>query len=193
MSSRLSNTQHGFRSCRSTTSLLLTVVHDWALSLEHRSTTHCVFLDCAKAFDSVPDERLLVKLHVLGVTGLLLTRLRGFLTTRFQRVVVNGCYSSWLPVRSGVLQGSVLIYLNDLHEVVCHANLKLFADDVALYKEVISTGDCDLFQEDIDCICSWASKWQLRLNLSTCEALAITRKRSPLVYTYCINNVPLSW
>ena len=51
---------------------------------------------------------------------------------------------------------------------------------------------CQL-QEDINCICSWASKWQLRLNPSKCEALAITRKRSPLVYTYCINNITLPW
>ena len=69
---RLSDAQHGFRSHRSTTSLLLTVVHDWALSLEHRSTTHCVFLDFAKAFDSVPHERLLqlVTGQVGGTTGL---------------------------------------------------------------------------------------------------------------------------
>ena len=196
---RLSDAQHGFRSHRSTTSLLLTVVHDWALSLEHCSTTHCVFLDFAKAFDSVPHERLLAKLHALGVTGSLLLWLRGFLSSRLQRVVVNGCYSSWLPVRSGVPQGSVLgpllflIYVNDLHEAECHSNLKLFADDVALYKEVGSNDDCDLIQEDLNGVCSWADKWQLRLNPSKCEALAITRKRSPLVYNYYLNNTPLSW
>ena len=107
-------------------------------------------------------------------------------------MVVNGCYSSWLPVRSGVPQGSVLgpllllIYVNDLHEAVCHSNLKLFADDVALYKEVGSNDDCDLIQEGLNGVCSWADKWQLRLNPSKCEPLAITRKRSPLVYNNII-------
>ena len=38
-------------------------------------------------------------------------------------------------------RGSVLIYVNDLHEVVSHANLKIFTDDVALYKEDGSTND----------------------------------------------------
>ena len=122
-----------------------------------------------------------------------------FLSSRLQRVVVNGCYSSWLPVRSGVPQGSVLgpllflIYVNDLHEAVSHSTLKLFADDVALYKEVGAIDGCDLIQEDLNGVCSWANKWQLRLNPSKCEALAITRKRSLLVYTYYINSAPLSW
>ena len=67
------------------------------------------------------------------------------------------------------------------------------SDDVVLYKEVGAIDGCDLIQEDLNGVCSWANKWQLRLNPSKCEALAITRKRSPLVYTYYINSAPLSW
>jgi len=94
---RFSNCQHGFRPHRSTISLLLTMIHNWALCLERRSTVHCLFLDYAKAFDSVPHERLLITLNAIGITGSLLKWLRGFLTNRLQRVVVNGCYSEWLP------------------------------------------------------------------------------------------------
>ena len=141
--------------------MLLATVHEWALNLEHRSTTHCLFLDFAKAFDLVPYEQLLTKLHALGITGSLLSWLRGFLTFRLQHVVVNGCYSSWLPVKSGVPQGLVLgsllflIHVNDLHEVVSHASLKMFADVVALYKEVKFSTDCVLLQEGIHDVCSW--------------------------------------
>jgi len=99
---RLSDCQHGFQPNHSTISSLLTVIHKWALSLEHRSTTHCIFLDYAKAFDSVPHERLLLKLSALGITGSLLVWLRGFLTNRLQRVIISGCYSEWLPVHSSL-------------------------------------------------------------------------------------------
>ena len=142
-SGRLSNCQHGFRPHRSTISLLLTVIHNWAICLERRSTVHCLFLDYAKAFDSVPHERLLLKLNGLGITGSLQTWLRSFLTNRLQRVVINGCYSDWLPVYSGVPQGSVLgpllflLYINDLEKAVLYSELNVFADDVALYKKLI--------------------------------------------------------
>ena len=72
------DSQHSFRSNKSTVSLLLQAVDDWSLCLEHRGTMHCLFLDFAKAFDSVPHERLLLKLNALGVNGNLLNWIRSF-------------------------------------------------------------------------------------------------------------------
>ena len=102
----LSDAQFGFRAKRTTVSLLLSVVHDWADTLNHRLSTHCIFIDFAKAFDSVPHERLLLKLEAIGITGALLQWFRAFLTTRRQRFVINGQFSNWCQVSSGVPQGS---------------------------------------------------------------------------------------
>ena len=57
------------------------------IGLKHWSVV-TVLLDFAKAFDSVPHQRLLLKLQSLGVSGKLLDWNRCFLTTRSQRVVV---------------------------------------------------------------------------------------------------------
>ena len=198
-SNRLSDAQFGFRSHCSTVSLLLSAVHDWSLCLELRSSVHCVLLDFAKAFDSVAHEHLLLKLQLLGIDGKLLQWIRSFLTHRWQRVVVNGAYSDWLSVKSGVPQGSVLgpllflLYIDDLHSVVKHSKLKLYADDVTLYKEIKCESDCKLLQEDLDCICDWADKWQLRLNASKCDAFLISNKRKKISYDYFINRSLLSW
>ena len=75
--------------------------------MELRSSVHCVLLDFAKAFDSVAHEHLLKP----GIDGKLLQWIRSFLTHRWQCVVVNGAYSDWLSVKSGVPLGSVLVPL----------------------------------------------------------------------------------
>ena len=66
----LSPSQVGFRAKRSTVSLLVEAVDDWSLCLEQRGAIHCLLLDFAKAFNSVPHECLLLKLSFLGIHGL---------------------------------------------------------------------------------------------------------------------------
>ena len=195
----ISTHQFGFRRNHSTTHLLLEAVHDWAKVLECRDSCHCLYLDFAKAFDSVPHYRLLLKLQSLGISGQLLRWINCFLTTRSQRVVINGQYSEWLPVASGVPQGSILgpllfiLYVDDVRQVVKHSSIKLFADDISLYSQVSCYDDCLQLQSDLSSIYQWSLRWQLQLNPRKCEAINISNKRSSINIDYYIGSHLVSW
>ena len=134
----------------------ITSIHNWVDFLERKQPVDVVYLDYKKAFDSVPHERLLVKLHAYGIRGNLLQWIKPFLTNRKQRVVINGKSSNLEPVISGIPQGSVLgpilflIYVNDLPEMA-RSKLKLFADDTKLYKSIKDVADRskEILQTDI--------------------------------------------
>ena len=64
-----------------------------------------------------------------------------FLCFRQQRFVVNGVKSDWVPVVSGVPQGTILgsllfsLHINDTMSDI-KSEIRLFADDCVCYREV---------------------------------------------------------
>ena len=135
----LNESQHSFLPGRSTLSCLLSYVDDVTNSLDSKLCTDVVYLDFAKAFDSVSHRRLLVKLKSYGVHAPVLTWIASFLSNRMQCVQVNSVNSTWKNVDIGVPQGSVLgpllflVYIDDLDDVVLCAKILKFADDTKLY------------------------------------------------------------
>ena len=99
------------------------------------------FLDISKAFERVWHEGLLFKLERIGISGNLLSLLKSFLSNRFERVLLNGHYSSWISVLPKVPQGSILglllflMYINDLPDNL-QSTAKLFVDDTSLFSTV---------------------------------------------------------
>ena len=69
-----------------------------------------------------------------------------FLSQQKQLVVVNGAYSQWNDVTSGIPQGSVLgptlfiIYISDLLETV-DSMVHIFADDTKIYRKIATAND----------------------------------------------------
>ena len=67
-----------------------------------------ILLDFAKAFDKVPNARLVYKLEYYGVRGNTLKWIRSFLSDGQQEVVLDEATSDSAQVTSGVPQGTVL-------------------------------------------------------------------------------------
>ena len=91
--------------------------------------------------------RLLEKINKHGISGKVWNWLRAWLHGRKQRVCINGHFSSWTAVTSGVPQGSVLgpvlmflIYINDIDSNLLSAISK-FADDTKLSNTVTCNKD----------------------------------------------------
>ena len=150
----LSKHQHGFRSKRSCLTQLLEYFSEIHDILDNNDPVDAIYLDCKKAFDTVPHKRLLAKLEAYGISGKILKWIETFLTNRSQQVIINGVLSESLPVLSGVPQGSVLgpvlflIFINDLLVGISSLG-KLFADDSKIYRKIHSQEDRNILQEDL--------------------------------------------
>ena len=168
--------QHGFRSGHSCVTQLLEVIEIWSKAIDEKDNIDVIYLDFRKAFDSVPFERLLVKLKAYGICGNVLNWIKSFLNDRRQRVIINGTTSEWADVVSGVPQGSVLgpalflLYINDLPDTVKNL-VKIFADDTKLFAVANNEEDCASIQTDLNSLSEWSQSWQLRFNASKCKCM----------------------
>ena len=104
-----------------------------------KKSSCAIFLDLAKAFDSVNHQILLRKLHCCyGIHGKALNLFKSYLSSRSQFVKLpNGTKSSLTEVEFGVPQGSILgplLFLLFINDLPCATNLyiKLFGEDTFL-------------------------------------------------------------
>ena len=81
--------QHGFRQRFSCETQLISAINDWAKCINSRSQTDVILLDFSKAFDSIPHQRLLLKLDYYGICGNTAAWIKVFLGNRSQVVSVN--------------------------------------------------------------------------------------------------------
>ena len=196
----LCSNQHGFRKRRSCESQLIATINDLSSNLDKGKQTDMILLDFSKAFDKVNHLSLLRKIDNYGIRNNIYLWIKSFLSNRTQRVQVDGVLSSPAEVTSGVPQGTVLgpllflLYINDLPKYVsAGTEVRLFADDSALYREISNPFDHLKLQADIKNLQDWESDWSMEFHPEKCQLLRISTKRNPSNYTYFINQQPISF
>ena len=163
--------QHGFRAKGSF--LLLD-------QMEEGKGVDAIYTDFAKAFDKCETGVLLHKLKECGIRGKVGCWLAAFLdsSVRQQAVGVDGRLSSLVPVVSGVPQGTVLgpcLFL--VHLIGISMNLSngttasSFADDTRVQRGIAGEEDCEVLQQDLDSIYTWAEEVGMVFNAGKFELL----------------------
>lgn len=75
--------------------------------MKERGQTDDVFMDLSKVFDRVPHNKLIEKLHHVGLNENITLCINSYLSKKTRRICCNHTCSLPLAVHSGVPQGSV--------------------------------------------------------------------------------------
>jgi hypothetical protein len=100
-------------------------------------------------------------------------------------------------VTSGVPQGShlgpvcLLIFINDIKNVIRDSLFLLYADDLKLFYNIRSEQDCVRIQDDLCRVVSWCESNGLELNISKCKVFRYSRKKIITLPSYYIHNSAL--
>ena len=177
--------QYGFRKGYSTDLALLKLNDDILRALDEKKKVVGVYMDLAKAFDTINHEILIQKLDHYGVRGRALSWFKSYLSNRYQMVKYHNVLSEKSKIICGVPQGSIigpvlfLLYINDIHRVSEKLSFVMFADDTNIFIK-----GCDLnniisiLNSELKNISTWFQANQLSLNVSKTHYMIFSNCRA---------------
>ena len=198
--------QFGYRHKRSCELAVTHFVDSIRKDIDSGKYVGAVYIDLAKAFDTVSHSVILNKLQSYGIIENELTWFTDYLFQRKQYVKFDGSKSESDFVTCGVPQGSILgpllflIHFNDIENCLKNSRLMIYADDTVIFtasKDVSSIENS--LNEDLINLQSWLSKNELLINLKKGKTESMLfgsgkrlSKLQDQTIDVSINNIPIS-
>ena len=177
--------QFEFRPKHSMTLQLARLVERVMRNFGEKRLTDEVFLDVAKAFDSVWIESPLYKLILLEFPSYLVKTISSYLTSRSIVASFRYATSSRHLMRAGIPQGGVIapvlftLYVNEVPTSCRHVELAEYADDTDLAATSGSTKFRFKYLETyLNALERWLREWRIAINVYGSAVLSSTETHS---------------
>ena len=154
------------------------MIEMWRKALDEKKVAGAILTDLSKAFDCLSHDLLIAKLAAYGFDKSALKFIYDYLKGRMQRTKVNGSYSSWRELLSGVPQGSILgpslfnIFINNIFFFLKKSKIANFADDNTAYAiendimDLLKTLESETFS-----VLNWFKMNEMKPNQGKCHLL----------------------
>jgi retron-type reverse transcriptase len=182
----------GYRSGHNSEQCLLVMIEMWKKALDEHQVAGAVLTDLSKAFDCIPHNLLIAKLHAYGFGKSALRFIKDYLTGRTQRTKVSGEYSTKRAVKYGVPQGSVLgpllfnLFMNDIFYFLDKSKLANYADDASTY--VCEKGIfplLHLLKSETETVLNWFKINEMKSNSDKCHLIVAENEHRPAYISNC--------
>ena len=185
----LDELQFGFQKNKSTEHAISAIITKITRASARNFSSYCIFLDFAKAFDTVNHSILIDKLKYYGVSDNTLDLFRSYLSNREQVVEVNGVCSDWGTIKHGVPQGSILgpllflLYINDISKSSKILQFFLFADDTTVFysADPNDPNTEKILNDELEKVSCWLAANKLSLNVKKSNFLHFHQGKSAKV------------
>ena len=174
----LSKYQCGFRKGFSSQQCLLVMIEKWRKSLDKGGSFGALLTDLSKAFDCLPHDLMIAKLHAYGFDFKSLKLMDSYLRGRKQRVKISNSYSSWEEIMFGVPQGSILgpllfnIFICDMFLFITDSDIASYADDNTPYVSADKPQEVVKKLENISiALLTWFKNNGMKANANKCHLL----------------------
>ena len=152
-------------------------------------------IDLSKAFDSITHDSIINACIRFNLSKDVTLWIKSYFSDRRQRVSLNGTYTEWKSVTSGVPQGSVIgpilfcLVVDSLKPLCDNSIFIKYADDLTILHFIRNDSD-DNLQTEIDNVLQWCNDKSLSVNVTkSCVMDCVTKKSLSCRYVDSFKNV----